>query len=648
MSGFVAWRDRMPRWMKIAAAIVVPLVLLESVQILGIDNPWVTVVFAACGLLLSVLVVRVALRTIPLVKLALFSAAAYGVFAIVLFPLSTPASANFAVLALGFLLAAYVLSETRQSRRLLWQKTIHRHSAPRALPQGRAESWARFFVLLVAASLIVALGRLCWALLPPYSFLTTASVELHFFSHTFTFGWESAKLPILADTIAGGALTFGAARARGAQGMFAAIAALFWVVAAGRLGPTLAHFTPTFVVPLFALVLWRPVNRGNEGRWMLVGGTALLAGLLYAPLLLPCAILLIAWYVERRSAAGSTESRDATVALAFLACAAAAVLFAIFFGSLVRLPATIISSALDARIRLIGGDGTWPWQALYPALTSDAFGTAAQLLYRSTAYVGNALWENNSLGWSLAATSIVGLICFRKEDRAKTASFFTAAGISLLCALPSHTFGVPLPTPAELSYVLGNSGWIAPAASLSLVLATAIFASSTLTRLVENGRLRTTAILLVILFLDSVLASTLFPRLPDNALAAGIRSLSAQPSPARTLVSLYRDDPRQQLGQAVIEYSIGANPTEAASLLKALPAKNRLTRADLGMPSAPAAVVDFAAYSDYRDAPFTRYIFIPEGLLGSITTPEQISTPEIDGTIIKGIYGSVVVYYAQR
>jgi MFS family permease len=216
-------------------------------------------------------------------------------------------------------------------------------------------------------------------------------------------------------------------------------------------------------------------------------------------------------------------------------------------------------------------------------------------------------------------------------------------------ALPSHVFSVPLPTPAEATFLAGGSGWLASSAALGLVAVAALAGAAVLENFAQRRGRRLVAVGgLVLVLLDACPSTALFPNLPASGAGGALRESHAGPHGAGLLASLYQDDPRARLARAQVEALYGLSPAAARAFVRPLPATDRLEPGDLGFPRLAVAVVDFSAYNLYRDAPFTGFIYVPNDLTGVLTAPEQVANPEIDRTLIKSVYGSDFAYVYER
>jgi hypothetical protein len=609
-------------------------------EALGPLNPWFLGTLSACGVLLVVLAVRhKETRTIPFATTFLWAAVAFACLCALLAPLGDPAISGASLAALLFLLAAFI------ARAIPFARLRLRPAATVSLNPARERTVAATFDFVYAGItagagliLLVVLGG---ALRPQFGLFTTASLDVNFGGYQATLGLGAAKLAILADSLAGGLLLGAAARAFGVRRTFAVAAGIAWIAAYARLGPALWNATPTFVVPLYAFVL-SPAGGSRRPLW--AGLVATLAGLLYWPLLVPLGVLTLGSLIW-----GSEIADRRTVARGFALGALAGAALAVAPGSVIRPPATLVAQPLDGSLRLVGADGVWPWLLLLPSLTSGIFGGLSSSLLGAFGFVGNALWVAAAPGWALLAGLVAGALAFRRSaPRAIRAGAAILLAVAFL-ALPSHVFSVPLPTPAELTYLAGNSGWLASSAALALVAVAALAGAAVLNLFaLRRGRRVAAALGLGLLVLDADPSAALFPNLTGSAATAALGEAGADPEHGALFVSLYADDPRARLARAQVESTFELTPRQARAFVHALPATGRLEPADLGLPGFAVAVVDLSAYDLYRDAPFADFIFVPNDLTGTPIAPEQVANPEIDRTRIESVYGNDFAYTYER
>ncbi len=623
-----------------ALLVVVPATALGLCDALGPLNPWSLGALAGCAALLVALVLRrERTRTIPFVQTFLWAAVGFACLGVLLAPLGNPVVSSASLAALLFLLAAFV------ARGIPLERLRRRPVATLPLSPARERSVAATFDFvfagLTAAAALILLVALAGALRPQFGFLWTASLDLNFGGRQAALGLGAAKLLILADSLAGGVLLAFGARGFGARPTFAAAAGIAWIAAYARLGPALWHATPTFVVPLFVFVLAR---RGDGRRPLWAGLVAALAGLLYWPLLVPLGALTLGWWMWRPEG----TVRQALVR-GFALGALAGVGLALVPGSVIRPPATLVAQPLDGALRLVGGDGVWPWGLLLPSLTSGIFSGLSSLLLGAFGYVGNALWVAAAPGWALLAGLVAAALAFRRSAPRATRAGAAAVLTVVFLALPSHLFSVPLPTPAELTYLVGGSGWLASSAALALVAVAALAGAAVLNLCAQRpGRRLAVALGLGLLLLDADPSAALFPNVVASAAAGALRESRADPANGALFASLYDDDPRARLAQAQVESLFGLAPLQARAFVRTLPATERLEASDLGFPRFAVAVVDLSAYNLYRDAPFTGFIFVPNDLTGTLVAPEQVANPEIDRTRIESVYGNDFAYTYER
>jgi hypothetical protein len=637
-----------------ALVVLVPAVTIGLIDALGALSPWSLAALGCCLVLLAVLVWRgERTRTIPFTRTFLWAAVGFACLCAILSPFGNPLVSGASLVALVFLIAAFAARGLAAGVRLPLKRAtlpdapLRRGATPPDPPLGVARERATeaafgwVYAGIVAAAALVLAVVLGGALRPEAGIFTTASLDLRFGGNVVSLGLGAAKVAILADSLAGGILVAAAAGAFGARRAFAVAAGIAWIAAYARLGPVMWNATPTFIVPLYVFVL----SPGWPARRPLYAGlVAALAGLLYWPLLVPLSVLALGWWIWQPLPA---ERR--AVARAFACGALAGAALALLPGSLIRLPATLVAAPLDEPLRLVGADGVWPWLLLVPSLTSGIYSGLGSLLVGASGFAGNALWVTAAPGWALVAALIAaGLTLRRTAPRATRAALAVALAVVYL-ALPSHIFSVPLPTPAEVTYLAGGSGWLASSAALALVAVAALAGAAALESFAQRrGRRLAAAAGLLLVLLDAYPAGALFPNLPASAATGALRESQADPQHAALLASLYDDDPRARLARAQVEALFGLSPAAARAFVRPLPATDRLEPGDLGFPRLAVAVVDLSAYNLYRDAPFSGFIFVPNDLSGTLTAPEQVANPEIERTLIKSVYGNDYAYSYER
>jgi len=622
--------------------VLVPAVTIGLIDALGALSPWSLAALAACLVLLVVLVWRgERTRTIPFARTFLWAAVGFACLCAILTPLGNPVVSGASLAALLFLVAAFAARGLAGVRLPLMRRAApHNPPLSSAREQAGEAAFGWVYAGLAAAAALVLAVVLGGALRPAAGIFTIASLDLAVGRNVVSLGLGAAKVAILADSLAGGILVAAAARAFGARRAFAVAAGIAWIAAYARLGPVMWNATPTFVVPLYVFVLspgWparRPLYAGMVGA---------LGGLLYWPLLVPLSVLTLGWWIWK-----SEPAERRSVARGFACGALAGAAFALLAGSLIRPPATLVAAPLDDPLRLVGADGVWPWLLLVPSLTSGIYSGLGSLLLGASGFAGNALWVTAAPGWALVAALIAGLTLRRAAPRAARAALAVVLAVVYL-ALPSHIFSVPLPTPAEVTYLAGGSGWLASSAALALVAVAALAGAAAIESFAQRrGRRLAAAAGLVLVLLDACPSGALFPNLPASAATGALRESQADPGHASLLASLYDDDPRARLARAQVEALFGLSPAAARAFVRPLPATDRLEPGDLGFPRLTVAVVDLSAYNLYRDAPFTGFIFVPNDLSGMLTAPEQVANPEIDRTLIKSVYGSDFAYSYER
>lgn len=623
------------RW-RPALLVLVPAGAVALLDGLGPGSPWsLAGLVATLALVIWLVAGGRRGKPLPLVRTFLGAAAAFAVLCLLAAPIGPRPVSTLSILAVLYLLAGFVAHVARRERVAPGRARAAAASGANA----NADVFGAVQAGLVAAAALLLAVPFALALRPAIGLFATDALGLSFAGRTVTFGLETAKLAFLGDAVAGGLLIFACARALGSRSLFGAAAGIAWIAAGSRLGPQFWAVTPTFVVPLYAFALAAmPAGR----RPLAAGSIAAATGLFSWPLLVPLAVLTLGyalWCPDR--AARATLLRGVALGTVI------GVVLAVVPGSLVRPPATIVAAPIDAPLRLVGGDGVWPWTLLLPSVTSALFGGTATALLSALGFAGNALFVTAAPGWTLTAALAAAAVAYRRRaPRAVRAGAGVALAVMFL-ALPSHAFAVPLPTPAELTYLAGASGWLASSAALALACLAALAGAATLTLWAERGRPLAATAGLVLVLLETAPAGTLFPNLAASAAVGALRASRATVATAALYASLYDDDPRARLARAQAAYDLGASPGEARAFVHALPLTGRLRAADLGFPARAVAVVDLSAYDLYRGAPFAAFVLVPNDLVGTLTVPDQVTNPEIDETLIEGVYGSDYAYVGQ-
>lgn len=433
---------------------------------------------------------------------------------------------------------------------------------------------------------------------------------------------------VVLDSILGAAIVY-AFLARFTASRFSRVAgAVAWAAASARLGPNLIHLQPTFVLPLFGMLL---MARHRRGGIRLATILLPLLSAFVAPGLVP-AFGLIAIAALAAGALEEAQRDDATISLVSTVLGT---LLALFAPALFAAPSIIVSGAIDQRLREISADGAWPWELFYPAITGGA-GNLGAAVAKSIGRPGNLLLTSFSFGEATILAAILGVL-YRKHVSAvipRFAAFLLFAGIFF--ALPSRLYGVPLPTFAEVLSLLAPAKYFFPAAGVAVSLASAVI----MCKSVEAIQARRAAIAISI-----VLVALAVQTVPNPSLFVSARQLNMVPAllyaahtgaKTQLFASRYTDDPWAVYGRYAEKSAQAPNVLETTLP----PTGYKESSADT---NTCLAVINYGAYQGYNAPGISTYIFEPVTFYSQTAQPPEPSL-RVVGNNLEKIYGDVAVY----
>jgi hypothetical protein len=500
------------------------------------------------------------------------------------------------------------------------------------------DSKIRFWFALSMSSVIVFAS--CFYLLPTLLWISGPTSLQHLPRMLrIPGGWTQGMS--LLDGFFGAAVIYVWCRTRMRGGFAVAIVpAMMWLVAGSRLGFTFMQPLPTFLIPVSAWVMLSGRHRPSLERILPMIGIVTIDGIVSPGLLVPVVVFAIAGML--------TRSRQSPIVSATFAGAIIAILYDRVFGAFIDLPQTIVARDIDAQLRLISGDGTWPWMALFPALTSGIFGPLFEHIYPIVGVIGNHLRENAEIGTAAIFALVVAFLTKSRNDdvaRVDERTMFVVILISAYAALPSHLFGVPLPTPAWLSFAYGSSGWLAPAAELSLTLGVVLLARNGVERLVESPNFVGYAFLILLLTCDGIPNLSLAANITKTPIALAVHT-ALQQAPLRPIEifpSRFSDDPRRIVAMRSAMHEL-ALVSGSDMTVGELPRSKDFLRQLLEGARNTFDIVDYAGYEYYHDAPFDHYIVLPRHLFQDENQAAWPNFPSLRGREIDALQDSVVLY----
>jgi hypothetical protein len=434
----------------------------------------------------------------------------------------------------------------------------------------------------------------------------------------------NAKVLIAVDSVAGAAFVYLMLGAFTGSRLARICGALAWIAAGARLGPNLIHFTPTFFLPAFGYAIFR---LRQPGRMWLAIAIPLLTAIVAPAALLGLAIVAIAAYLALRS-----DPSARRVASAGLASVVAGGLLAVVAPSVFAAPNTIVSAALDGRLRDLSGDGAWPWEVLFPSLTGY-FGQLATTLYLATGHYGNTLLVNAAIGESVVVGTFLAYVR-RRSLRGLFPQFVWALLVlGLFFGLPSRIGSVPLPTFAALISILRPGIVLVPAATASLALAGAVALATIVDYLLESRANLSLALVLLLL------AAQLFPNsrlfVPASSLSLSVAQWMSENGGGTLLPSRNEDDPWAIYGRYTLAHTGSHNVGMAT-----LPPLAGLSY-ESGRSGGCYFAINYAAYRGFDAQQMQQFISVPRDTLSDVAIQPLMT---VSGHTLKRISGDVAVY----
>lgn len=406
-----------------------------------------------------------------------------------------------------------------------------------------------------------------------------------------------------------------------------------WFVTSGRLAPQTMGFQPTCLVPL-AAVYWRDVARRGA---ILCGALGVVVSLAAPQLVVPSCIAVLADYARLRN----TAQR---VALA-TGVAAALLVLAIVKIALFPPYAHVIGEAADGIVRYNGGDGSYPWEWLFPGATPlSADATISWQV--ATVHLGN-IWERcASVVPAALLLAIAASLDVLRNDRDLRRFFVVGAAVSVWAALPSHVFGTPVPDPTLILWGLHASASTGAFAALGALFTIVVISGVELAAILRRSNIAYSAVayaaaLLLVIF--APMWNGLSWRPADTPLASQLRNAASRCSgPIAMIPGSSAATPVGQYNRLVADAALGNGPV-AQRLSDA--SLDDLARMDV---RARCAIVAFHELKQYVVGPLANASILSPSLMPEPNMPQDFQTLDIPRWDIESIAGDDSVFYRRR
>ncbi len=285
------------------------------------------------------------------------------------------------------------------------------------------------------------------------------------------------RFGVVVDAILGAFFVYALLRPRHGRGA-ALFAALLWMIVGPRIAIVWLLPLPTFVVPAFAYALTRLLAHRSAATVSAVVVIAAASAAFSPALALAQLVLVFAMSVAARG--------KGTIAPVILSLIAGTVGYAFHLAPHPMI-ASMVSPHLDLGLRMTGADGSWPWELLYPAVDSAILQSLTPAILTGIGRGGNVLVMSCGIGWGVLLLAVAAWSA-KSRAVARESQWWLTGLIAVVLALPSHAYGVPLPTPAEFIQLLGGSADVTPiAAKLLLAIAVTMLAGGMVSRIVLGG-----------------------------------------------------------------------------------------------------------------------------------------------------------------
>ncbi len=291
-----------------------------------------------------------------------------------------------------------------------------------------------------------------------------------------------------ADGLAGAACVAWFGRRLGLSWFACAIAAVLWATCPARVWPSAMHLAPTFLAPLAAAAALLALRDRSSALGIVVAIAFVVAAAISPVIAVVIGIEVVVAVALSRRTLGSAGAG---------ATGAAIVVLVIALGDAGLRPVGVWSlfGAVEP-MRALGADGALPWESLAPP-------TLLPQLFGIEQHAGSAFWLCVAPGWALIASAIVVSVLVPSAGRLPLRPWIGwTTGAGLYAALPSHIFGVGLPSLANLLAAFGSQFAGAAGFGLCVSVACALAAAPALdaiaARRLSIGRMLAAAVIAVL------------------------------------------------------------------------------------------------------------------------------------------------------
>ena len=466
--------------------------------------------------------------------------------------------------------------------------------------------------------------------------------------------WKAA---LLTDALVGAAVVYACALALGAPRLGAGLGALLWAIAPARLAPEALHLAPTFLLPL---AFWCALKAatGRSTAWSVAAGACFAAALVSAPALaVAMAVVALAALAAVPRTHALLQSRQT------LAWTLALPLIVAILGHSQILRAltnegTMVGASVADTLRATGADGAYPWEFFMPSLLSGVFAPLVIAFFRATLHWGHVYSVAIAPGWSALLLSSLPWLLGRARGPSRTWRFAAVCvAFSLIVALPSHSYGVPLPSLTAALAVVSDKFAGGAQMALGATFAVVLLAAMGVGALRAAPATRTGLILgvacAVLVVLDAVPNFALLTR-PDQspisrAVAWGVRASPGSP------IALYPFVGRDEPLAAELAYAVALAHGAALNLETDLPDRALLetalqtkARRALVHHGVRYVVLDSSAYETYATGTLGDQLALPPDLMMPAWRDLAPRSVDLSGVLYQTFSDDVVVIQTTR
>lgn len=287
-----------------------------------------------------------------------------------------------------------------------------------------------------------------------------------------------------ADGLAGAACVAWFGRRLGLSWFASAIAAVLWATCPARVWPSAMHLAPTFLAPLAAAAALLAL-RDRSSALGIVVAIAFVVAAITSPIIAVVIGIEVVVAVALSWRAFGSGARA-------IGAAIVALVIAIVDAGLRPIGVWSLFGAVEP-MRALGADGALPWESLAPP-------TLLPQLFGIEQHAGSAFWLCVAPGWALIASAIAASVLVPRAAQLPLRQWIGwTTGAGLYAALPSHIFGVGLPSLANLLASFGSrfagAASFGLCASVACALAAAPALDAILARRLSIGRMLVAAVL---------------------------------------------------------------------------------------------------------------------------------------------------------